>query len=140
VKSLPKHTTQKATMHTIASLHTLLTTHRDGVEDPTSRAAYARPITMLDEAPTTPTGTMKAWMEAHHGMKVDTLQVQGERNVWAPAARTVDATNRAGCVFLDGSAREYRGCRVVGADENSLVVTSDPDGFAALIVYRVTGK
>ena len=86
-------------------------------------------------------GTMRAWIQAHNGKRVDTLQASHSgRNIWAPLGRTVDAMSHAGRVSLlteDGaSARYYAGCRVIGSSATVLAVTSDD----ALIIYRVSGE
>jgi hypothetical protein len=85
-------------------------------------------------------GTARAWFESHHGGTVDTLQATAHdsgdiTSVWAPDARTVDAT-RAGGVRLDGSTREYRGLRVVGATADILIaVTAWGEDAAQVCVY-----
>lgn len=65
------------------------------------------------------TGTLKAWMQAHHDEPIDTLQTtirvarDGQGVIepgrpWAPGSRRVDAA-RATRVVLNGSEREYAG-------------------------------
>lgn len=69
----------------------------------------------------TTTGTLRAWMTAHHDAPIDTLQAtirvvneDGTRGdivvekLWAPGSRRVDAT-RAATVLLNGSRRDYAG-------------------------------
>lgn len=88
-------------------------------------------------------GTMRAWMEAHDGQDVHTLQATvtnerthvGEvRSVWQPGARTVDAS-RAGGVQLDGSRRDYAGCRVVSASDDVLIVATTWGEDRQVMVY-----
>ena len=68
-------------------------------------------------------GTMRAWMEAHHGDIVTTVQVNRDTGqAWSPTGRTVDAT-RAGSVQLSGSTRDYKGMRVLHATDDVLIVS-----------------
>lgn len=68
-------------------------------------------------------GTMRAWMEAHNGDVVTTVQVHRDNGqAWSPTGRTVDAT-RAGSVQLSGSIRDYRGMRVLHATDDVLIVS-----------------
>ena len=64
-------------------------------------------------------GTLKAWMQAHDGEPIDTLQTtmiveqDGQPVIepmrpWAPGSRRVDAS-RAAVVLLDDSRRDYAG-------------------------------
>lgn len=83
----------------------------------------------IDEAlsRSTPSGTMKAWMQAQDGHYIDTAQVrtyQDSPNVWLPLMRKVDAS-RATKVELDGSARDYAGATVVHSTPSLLVVQTD---------------
>lgn len=90
---------------------------------------------MLSDLPTRPRGTMAAWFKARNGGAVDTLQVKRSGAPWLPGPRKVDAS-RASFVLLDGSRRDYAGTRVLGADDTTLVVHADPDGFDHVVVYR----
>lgn len=68
-------------------------------------------------------GSMRAWMEAHNGATVTTVQVHRDNGqAWSPTGRTVDAS-RAGSVRLDGSTRDYRGMRVLHATDDVLIVS-----------------
>ncbi len=103
-------------------------------DSPDVRTAAA----MLAAAPTTPVGTLRKWMTAHDGASVDTLQFRtwcGHDTLaaWAPTDRTIDAS-RAGSVRFNGSTLDYRGVRVIGADDVSIVTLSDE----FLTVYRLS--
>ena len=103
-------------------------------DSPDVRTAAA----MLAAAPTTPVGTLRKWMTAHDGETVDTLQFRtwcGHDTLaaWAPTDRTIDAS-RAGSVRFNGSTLDYRGVRVIGADDVSIVTLSDE----FLTVYRLS--
>lgn len=103
-------------------------------DSPDVRTAAA----MLAAAPTTPVGTLRKWMTAHDGATVDTLQFRtwcGHDTLaaWAPTDRTIDAS-RAGSVRFNGSTLDYRGVRVIGADDVSIVTLSDE----FLTVYRLS--
>lgn len=103
-------------------------------DSPDVRTAAA----MLAAAPTTASGTLRKWMTAHDGETVDTLQFRtwcGHDTLaaWAPTDRTIDAS-RAGSVRFNGSTLDYRGVRVIGADDVSIVTLSDE----FLTVYRLS--
>ena len=103
-------------------------------DSPDVRTAAA----MLAAAPTTPVGTLRKWMTAHDGATVDTLQFRtwcghDTLAIWAPTDRTIDAS-RAGSVRFNGSTLDYRGVRVIGADDVSIVTLSDE----FLTVYRLS--
>lgn len=71
-------------------------------------------------------GTMRAWMQAHDGESVHTVQVTNHNGqVWAPLSRTVDAHTRAGSVILGDSNRDYAGMRVLSAAPHLLIVADD---------------
>lgn len=66
-----------------------------------------------------PGGTLKSWMQRHHGQKIKTFQttiaisLDGKPILevdapWIPGTRLVDAA-RATRVTLDGSSRDYAG-------------------------------
>lgn len=100
------------TYHNIADILPLITD--DGARDEVA--------THLHETTTAgPSGTMRAWFTARDGRAVNT--VQGGAQPWAPLARTVDAS-RAGRVRLDGSSRDYAGCRVLGVTDDALLVAT----------------
>lgn len=95
-------------------------------------------VAMLAAAPTTASGTLRKWMTDHDGATVDTLQFRtwcghDTLAVWAPTDRTIDAS-RAGSVRFNGSTLDYRGVRVIGADDVSIVTLSDE----FLTVYRLS--
>jgi len=72
-----------------------------------------------------PKGTMKAWMAAHHGNEVHTIQVDDHNgNVWTPLGRMVDAS-KASSVRLGESTRDYKGMRVMSASSDLLIVSDD---------------
>lgn len=89
-------------------------------------------------------GTMRAWMEAHHDARIQTLQATvsmdatgenvGIHWMWQPGERTVSAT-RAGSVTLGESSRDYAGCRVIAASDESLVVASTWGEDRQIIFY-----
>lgn len=85
-------------------------------------AAVVEPyIAALDDAK--PSGTLKAWMTAHHGQHVTTLQVCDDgTGAWAPIGRRIDAHSAAGAVFLADSRRDYAGSRVVATTDRSIAV------------------
>ena len=69
-------------------------------------------------------GTMRAWMESHNGQTVTTVQIDNRNGSgWLPTGRTIDA--RPSAVFLDRSAREYRGMKVLHATGSTLIVGDD---------------
>lgn len=97
-------------------------------------AAYvARLRAMVSDLPTERKGTMKAWFAGRTMTEVDTLQVHKDGRVWAPGPRMVEA--RATLVRLDGSTRDFKGCRVIAADDDTLVI-HDTSGFDTVIIYR----
>lgn len=70
-------------------------------------------------------GTLKAWMQAHHGQEVHTVQVGRNGSMpWAPTGRTVDAS-RASFVTLGGSRRDYAGMRTLHATTDAIIVADD---------------
>ena len=77
-------------------------------------------------------GTMAAWMQARHGRKVTTIQVNG-MGVWAPTGREVDARAARSYVLLAGSRRDYAGMRVLHAGDGVLVVTGDDEAIAYVV-------
>ncbi len=97
---------------------------------------YATLRAAIVERPTTPRGTMRAWMTAHDGQYVETVQLPDDGRFWIPGARRVDAS-RASSVSLDESSRDYRGCRVVGASDDALVIVTE-FGQPVTILYYVT--
>ena len=69
-------------------------------------------------------GTMRAWMEAHNRQTVTTIQIDNRNGSgWFPTGRTIDA--RPSAVFLDRSAHEYRGMKVLHATGSALIVGDD---------------
>lgn len=80
-----------------------------------------------------PVGTMRAWMTAHNGARVLTVQVDTDgRNAWAPGARVIDASH-AGSVRLDGSRRDYAGCRVIATGPSGITI----DAGAQVVAYAL---
>lgn len=97
-------------------------------------AAYvARLRAAVSDLPTERKGTMKSWFAGRTMTEVDTVQIDKHGKVWAPGPRMVEA--RATLVRLDGSTRDFKGCRVIAADDDTLVV-HDTSGFDAVIIYR----
>lgn len=81
--------------------------------------------TVADTLTLPASGTLRAWMQAHHGGKVTTIQIdQNNGSAWAPMGRTVDAS-RASSVKLDGSTRDYAGMRVKHTAPNCIIVADD---------------
>jgi len=74
-----------------------------------------------------PTGTMRQWFVKNHGKTVTTIQCESTANPgrWMPTGRTIDAETFFGRVLLSGSAREYRGMRVLHATPRVLIVADD---------------
>lgn len=81
-----------------------------------------------------PTGTMAAWFAGHNGAKVTTVQVNNQTgHVWTPTGRVVDARTYKGKVLLGGSARDYKGMRVIAATDSELIVSDDWHTVAYLV-------
>lgn len=76
----------------------------------------------------------KAWVTAHEGARVDTLQASfpddtGEIYMpWAPANRMVEA--RSTFALFNGSRRDYKGVKVLASDENTIVATDGEQVWA----------
>lgn len=84
------------------------------------------------------TGTMRAWMQAHDGMTVATVQVTNKSGqTWAPTGRTIDA-RRASYVELSGSRRDYSGMRVQHVTEDCLIVSDSWHTIAYVIERDLT--
>lgn len=83
-------------------------------------------------------GTMRAWMEAHNGDVVTTIQARRDGHSWCPTGRTVDARSRQGSVQLSGSTRDYAGCRVLHATDDVLIVTTYDEVIAYVDEDAVT--
>jgi len=103
-------------------------------------AARAWDSVMRDALNLPAAGTVRAWMNAHNGDTVRTLQATVHTSgdvysVWTPGPRTVTAT-RAGSVQLDGSTRDYAGLRVAAATPDTLIaVTTWGDDARQVCVY-----
>ena len=69
--------------------------------------------------------------------EVDTVKVARHGKVWAPGPRMVEA--RATLVRLDGSVTDYKGHRVIGADDDTLVV-HNTSGFDTVTIYRAVPR
>ena len=98
-----------------------------------SAAHVARLRAMVSDLPTERKGTMKAWFAGRTFTEVDTVQVGKNGKVWAPGPRMVEA--RATLVRLDGSVSDYKGKRVIAADDDTPVV-HDTSGFDTVTIYR----
>lgn len=97
-------------------------------------AAYvARIRAAVSDLPTERKGTMKAWFAGRTMTEVDTVQVHKNGKMWAPGPRMVEA--RATSVRLDGSVSDYKGSRVIGADDDTLVI-HNTSGFDTVTIYR----
>lgn len=97
-------------------------------------AAYvARLRAAVSDLPTERKGTMRAWFAGRTMTEVDTVQIDKHGKVWAPGPRMVEA--RATMVRLDGSVSDYKGSRVVAADDDTLVI-HDTTGFDTVTIYR----
>lgn len=92
-----------------------------------------------------PAGTMRAWMQAHDGQTVDTVQVRHDgAQGWAPTGRTIDAHSTAGAVHFgypdedepNWSARYYAGCVVVAASPDGLIID---DGYLVVAYALADG-
>lgn len=86
-----------------------------------------------------PAGTMRAWFQRHDGRTVDTLQATVGNdgrisNVWTPSGRLIDAS-RASSVSLNGSTRDYAGCRVIAASDSALIVATHYGDATQLCAY-----
>lgn len=94
-------------------------------DDPTTDFVDAIVTRVREALRAGPKGSLRAWMQAHDGQLVTTLQVSnGAGTVWCPTGRTIDAS-RAGGVVLSGSTRPYRGMVVAGATDAAIVVADD---------------
>jgi hypothetical protein len=86
-----------------------------------------------------PVGTLRDWMRAHDGAQVLTLQVGTDgRGAWAPGPRTVDAS-RASFVMLDGSRRDYAGCRVIATGPHGITVDAGAQVMAYALADEIGG-
>jgi hypothetical protein len=88
-------------------------------------------------------GTMRAWMEAHTGQDVRTLQANVHTSgdvysVWTPGGRTVSAV-RPGSVRLGESTRDYAGCRVLAATDATLIIATDRVNDAQQVAVYTVG-
>lgn len=88
----------------------------------------------------TANGTVAQWMKAHHGERIDTIQIQPHSS-WAPMSRMIDSQTKKTEVLLKGQAgsvsgREYRGMTVLHADENRLVAKYDFGG-ESWVAYQI---
>lgn len=103
-------------------------------------APWAHALASVIDQPAT-VGRLRPWMQAHHGERIDTLQVGIEPvterivSVWAPVDRLVDAS-RATRVLLDGSSREYAGVITYRANENVYVGFTTWGERVVLLAYR----
>ena len=94
-------------------------------------------------APTRPrTGTMRDWMEAHHGQAVHTVQANSNNlaSVWIPGVRYIDTESAKGSVYLGDGSREYAGCWVEHMTDDVLIVSlSMYDDVRQIVAYVVEG-
>ena len=101
-------------------------------------AAYvARLRVAVSDLPTERKGTMRSWFEGRTMTEVDTVQINKHGKVWAPGPRMVEA--RATLVRLDGSVTDYKGHRVIAADDDALVV-HNTSGFDTVTIYRAVPR
>lgn len=104
---------------------------REVLEGHTRLAPCATALDTLDRA--VPVGTMRAWMQARDGQRVDTIQVTAS-GAWAPMGRVIESKTRTGSVRLDGSTRDYKGMRVLAATDDALIVEGDGVAIAYIVV------
>jgi hypothetical protein len=89
----------------------------------------------LGELPTTPTGTLRSWMDDHKGATVHTVQVEQTGRVrWVPGPRVIDSV-RPSFATLNGSRIYFAGSPVVVADGAAVVIRHDDMG--TFMVYAV---
>lgn len=105
----------------------------DGERKDAAAAYVARLRAAVSDLPTERKGTMKSWFAGRTMTEVDTVQVDKRGKVWAPGPRMVEA--RATMVLLDGSVSDYKGSRVVAADDDTLVI-HNTNGFDTVTIYR----
>ena len=123
-------------METLDDVATALAERMDTYND--GQAERARFIMeAIRDRPTTPSGTMAAWMRARHGRAVETIQLHGDGRVWIPGPREIDAERRRGAVYFGESSRDYAGTTVTGANDGALVVTTRE---GATILYVEAGR
>ena len=92
---------------------------------------------MLADLPTERRGTMRDWFAGRTLTEVDTLQIKRNGRPWMPGPRMIEA--RATKVLLDGSSRDFKGCKVIAADDDALIV-HDTSGFDTVIIYRAVAR
>lgn len=92
------------------------------------------------------TGSVKAWMQAHDGENIDTLQVnvspQGVlTNGWNPGPRTLRSTMQATRFWFEvgdeHSTREYAGMRLEAVSDTMLVASTQWGTGTQVMIYRV---
>lgn len=92
------------------------------------------------------TGSVKAWMQAHDGKNIDTLQVnvspQGVlTNAWNPGPRTLRSTQQATRFWFEvgdeHSSREYAGMRLEAVSDTMLVASTLWGNTTQVMIYRV---
>lgn len=90
-------------------------------------------------------GTLRAWMRAHDGARVRTLQVtmplrpegsvnEDEMRFWAQGPRIADAA-RAACVLLGGSRRDYAGVTTTVATQRQYIGFTQFGDALVMLVY-----
>jgi hypothetical protein len=124
-------------------MHDLISSN-DARLTPSAIGAIDGWIDTIDATRGAPRQSLRAWMRAHTGARVDTLQAHvsvpyelpasyGIRGLWAPESRTL----HAGATFadLDGSRRDYAGVLAVSATPDAWIGwDNDAD---TLIAYRI---
>ena len=92
------------------------------------------------------TGSVKAWMQAHDGQSIDTLQVNVSpegmlTNGWNPGPRTLRSTQQATQfgfeVGEEQSRREYAGMRLEAVSDTMLVASAQWGDGTQVMIYRV---
>lgn len=116
--------TTSTTTTTFGTLQTIARDHADRIP------ACAAIAGALDDPHAA--GTMAAWMQARHGRKVTTVQVNG-LGVWAPTGREVDARAARSYVLMAGSRQDYAGLRVLHSGDDVLIVTGDRIAVAYVV-------
>lgn len=92
------------------------------------------------------TGSVKAWMRAHDGKNIDTLQVNVTRsgeliNAWNPGPRLLRSTMQATRFWFEvgggHSSREYAGMRLEAVSDTMLVASTLWGNTTQVMIYRV---
>lgn len=115
-------------MHNATMVAPVRTLHSAVMALPDSKARSLW-IDTLESLPTEPNGTLRRWAKDRHGATVRTYQwrITSEGKPvqpWSPGPRVLDSRTRASAMILDGSFRDYDGCRVVAASDGAILIES----------------